>query len=134
MTPHLTRRAFVGSSVALAAASAPSLAQGAYRPGLLLLDPTLGSAEALGLTAPNYPHGIVDLAPDIVRAWRDGLELRVREHGGAIAITRWAGAQVLAGLVREAGGKAALRPFGASGQEVLLSLPSAQGWSATSIL
>ncbi len=123
MTPRLTRRAFVGSSVALAATSAPLLAQNSAARRLVLLDPSLGTAEALGLIGRDYPYGIVELAPDIVRAWRDGLELRVRENGSAIAITRWAGAQVLAGLTREAGGKATLRPYGADGQEVLLDLP-----------
>ena len=123
MTPRLTRRAFVCSGVAMAASSAPVFARSCVGQSLLLLDRSLGTADALGLTLSNYPRDIVELAPDIVRAWRDGLELHVRQHGGAIAITRWAGAQVLAGLVREAGGTATLRHFGADGQEVLLDLP-----------
>lgn len=55
---------------------------------------------------------LADLEPEIVRAWRDGIETSFRTVGHLDVIARWDHLNVLSGLVREAGGQAKHRRIG----------------------
>jgi hypothetical protein len=128
MTPLVTRRAFIRSmsfGVACAATSSPVVALAGQEPSLVLYDPTLGTAEQLGLQTRGAAGTVLQLVPDIVRSWRDGLGQQVLGNQRSLAITRWAGAQVLAGLVREEGGKARLHRVGRDVFEVCIDSPMA---------
>ncbi|MGB3798135.1 MAG: hypothetical protein WA957_17775 [Alteraurantiacibacter sp.] len=125
MSPRLTRRRFVGTfatGAVLAGSSVPAFAKGGT-PGLGLIDPSLGAVAELALKNRFASGEIVELAPDLVRQWRDGLYSCLRQHGGAIALSRWSGVQVLEGLAREAGGRTDVRRFGSDGFEVQLVFP-----------
>lgn len=64
-----------------------------------------------------------DLCVDLVRGWRGGLGRQVLGNPHSIALARWSGAQVLAGLVREEGGRASIVQVSNDAFEVVIEIP-----------
>lgn len=96
----VTRR----TALALLGAAAPTAAIAVMGSGagIWLIDPSAVGAACLPATP---KANIVPLGLHVVRQWRDGLQVTIREQGGAAAIVRWDNALLLSGLAREAGYK-----------------------------
>lgn len=109
--------------VALAVSSSPASALSGPAPSLLLFDPSLSAVERLGLQTRFAATPLHDLGLDLVRGWRDGLGRLVLGNPHSVALARWSGAQVLTGLVREAGGRASMVQVGKDTFEVVIESP-----------
>ena len=124
MTFPFTRRALIGGIAAGGAIASTRLAAATVdRATRLVIVQQEIPVSARQLIA-ELQAGVatLELTRDVVRQWRDGLGARVASAGKAVAYVPWAQAQILAGLVREAGGTAQIANFAPQLFEVTLGL------------
>lgn len=105
MIARITRRRFMGSSVAIAGAASgfiPAAARAANATAIFLVH------RAYLSNLPPHAEGAtgqtIVLEADLVRQWRAGLGEVIAQADSAQAYVSWAESFVLAGLVREHGG------------------------------
>jgi transposase-like protein len=120
----LTRRGVIGSIVAGGALiSTRLMAAPVDRPiNLVIVQHSLRSAIRRELVARQAGVPMIELQRDVVRQWRDGLGDSVERAMQAVAYVPWAQAQILVGLMREAGGAAQIADFAPQLFEVALTL------------
>jgi len=126
MNPVLTRRTLLGTAAAGSALAALRMGNNwaGGRDTLIFLQPELHGVAA-GAIAEIHPHAeIVELQRDIVRHWRNHLGSKLAEASHAMAYVSWAQAQLLRGLVREAGGTSKVASLKDRSFAISLSLPA----------
>lgn len=117
-----TRRAVLAGTAAGALAGAPAGATWlGMSPAALILQRNLPAGTLARIALRHSLAGSIVLGEDVVRHWREGLHGQVRGTRSR-AYVRWAEANMLAGLAREAGGSSRVRRFGPDIAEVELRL------------
>lgn len=105
MNGRITRRRFMGSSVAIAGAASgliPVAARAADGSSVVLVHRAY--LASLRTEAGEAASQTIVLEADLVRQWRAGLGEVIARAGSAQAYVPWAESFVLGGLVREHGG------------------------------
>lgn len=126
MTFPLTRRSLIGSIAAGGAMASTRLAAATsdQAANLVIVQQAMGASARQAIASRQAGAEMLDLTRDVVRQWRDGLGERVARAGRATAYVPWAQAQILAGLVREAGGVAQIADFAPQLFEITIGLTS----------
>lgn len=128
MKLELTRRSLMAGA---AAGSALLSARLAALPldgpvSLVIVQPGLFSPTMAAIADRHAGVTMLELDRDVVRQWRDMLGDRVASAGQAVAYIPWAQTQILAGLMREAGGTSQIADFAPQLFEVSLALTPAE--------
>jgi len=129
MKPALTRRTLLSTAAAGTAFATTHIASGWADDGkdapasLVILQPEARKFAADLLAQRHARAEVVELEADVVRHWRDILGAQLARAGKATAYVPWAQAQILAGLVRETGGRSNILALAPQIFEVSLHMP-----------